>query len=89
MYLGEKRSFRIHRRSTTVKLERPFWDQLEGIARARQLTLGDLIEKIDETCRTEEGAGTGNRNLASFIRVFCLTCPEAMPANPDFRKAYY
>ncbi|NQV84421.1 MAG: ribbon-helix-helix domain-containing protein [Rhodospirillales bacterium] len=88
MYLGEKRSFRLRRRSTTVKLERPFWEQLEGIAKTRKLTLSALIENIDETCRAEERADTGNRNLASYLRVFCLTCPETVPVKPNFRDAY-
>ena len=83
MYLGEKRSFRIRRRGTTVKLERPFWKQLEGIAKARKITLGALIERIDDTCRSEAPHVSGNRNLASRLRVFCLTSPDGVTIRPD------
>ncbi len=73
MYLGEKRSFRIRQRSTTVKLEFPFWQALEEIAKAQRISLAELIARVDEGFRTMEKGAQDKRNLASNLRVFCLT----------------
>lgn len=73
MYLGEKRSFRIRSRSTTVKLEFPFWQALEKIAEAKRISLAALISRVDDEYRNGDGPSPGEKNLASCLRVFCLT----------------
>ena len=72
---GGKRSFRIHQRSTTIKLESPFWQALEDIAEAQMISLADLIAKIDDRCRAVTEGAADKPNLASCLRVFCLMSP--------------
>lgn len=64
----EKRSLRIHGRSTTVRLERMFWCMLEEMARSHGLPLPRLIEILYDRVPLY-----GARNLASCCRVICLT----------------
>jgi predicted DNA-binding ribbon-helix-helix protein len=59
-----KRSIVIDGHKTSVSLEDAFWDDLKKIAHARQLTLSELVTKIDVT--REHG------NLSSAIRLFVL-----------------
>lgn len=66
-YVAEKRSFRLHGHSTTVRLERAFWNVLEELAREESITVGALIERIYEHCLT-----ANDKNLASCLRVVCL-----------------
>lgn len=63
----EKRSVRIHGRSTTVRLERIFWFILEDTARRSGLSLPRLIEILHD--RTPH---YGASNVASCCRVVCL-----------------
>jgi predicted DNA-binding ribbon-helix-helix protein len=59
-----KRSIVIDGHKTSVSLEDAFWDDLKKIAHARQVTLSELVTKIDVT--REHG------NLSSAIRLFVL-----------------
>ncbi|HET7806792.1 MAG TPA: ribbon-helix-helix domain-containing protein [Pseudolabrys sp.] len=59
-----KRSIVIDGHKTSVSLEDAFWDELRNIAHARQMTLSELVAKIDGT-RTEA-------NLSSAIRQAVL-----------------
>jgi len=73
MYMAEKRSIRILNRSTTIRLERPFWQVLERIAETQGIGVNELISKIDEDRRlSRPKENPENRNLASCLRVFCL-----------------
>jgi len=59
-----KRSVVIAGHKTSVSLEDEFWNSLKQIARARGMTVAELIATID-----------GNRqraNLSSAIRLFVL-----------------
>lgn len=58
-----KRSVVIAGHRTSVSLEDAFWEQLQGIARKRRLSVNALVESIDR----ERAA-----NLSSAIRVFVL-----------------
>jgi len=60
-------------RGTTIRLELPFWTVLEDMAEGQGESLGTLIMRIDETCRARTGLTRSERNLASCLRVFCLT----------------
>lgn len=66
-YLPEKRSFRIHGHSTTIRLERAFWTVLEELAREEGVTAGALITRVHEHCLVNN-----DKNLASCLRVICL-----------------
>jgi len=59
-----KRSIVIDGHKTSVSLEDAFWDNLKTIAHTRQVTLSELVTKINLT--REQG------NLSSAIRLFVL-----------------
>jgi predicted DNA-binding ribbon-helix-helix protein len=59
-----KRSIVIDGHKTSVSLEDPFWNDLKMIARARSLTLSELIATIN--------ASRDHANLSSAIRLFVL-----------------
>ncbi len=58
-----KRSIRIAKHSTSISLEPEFWDELKRIATAEEMSLNQLVAKVD--------AGRGG-NLSSALRVFVL-----------------
>lgn len=66
-FIPEKRGFRIHGHSTTISLERAFWNALEDMARDTKLTLPRLIERVFDGCLV-----ANDKNLASCLRVICL-----------------
>jgi predicted DNA-binding ribbon-helix-helix protein len=59
-----KRSIVLAGHKTSVSLEDAFWEGLKDIAKARRLTLRDLVGGIDT--QREQG------NLSSAIRLFVL-----------------
>ena len=59
-----KRSIVIDGHKTSVSLEDPFWTDLKKIAHTRQVTLSELVTKIDGTREQS--------NLSSAIRLFVL-----------------
>jgi predicted DNA-binding ribbon-helix-helix protein len=59
-----KRSIVIAGHNTSVSLEDEFWKSLKEIARARGMTLAELIAAID--------ANRNHANLSSAIRLFVL-----------------
>jgi len=59
-----KRSIVIAGHKTSVSLEDAFWNDLKKIANAQQVTLSELVARIDGT--REQG------NLSSAIRLFVL-----------------
>src|SRR6266436_6431367 len=59
-----KRSVVIASHKTSVSLEDAFWEGLKEIARARSVTLSDLVAAIDSERR--------QGNLSSAIRLFVL-----------------
>ena len=59
-----KRSIVIDGHKTSVSLEDAFWTELKNIAHTQQVTLSDLVSKI-------EGAREQS-NLSSAIRLFVL-----------------
>jgi predicted DNA-binding ribbon-helix-helix protein len=63
-----KRSILIAGHRTSVSLEDAFWKALKDIARARRVSVAELIASIDGARQTGDHAG----NLCSAIRVFVL-----------------
>jgi predicted DNA-binding ribbon-helix-helix protein len=59
-----KRSVVIGGHKTSVSLEEPFWSEVRAIAEAEQITVSNLLRRIDRE-RT-------NANLSSAIRVYVL-----------------
>ncbi len=66
-FIPQKRGFRIHGHSTTISLERAFWNVLEGMAHECQLTLPRLLEYVLDNCLV-----ANEKNLSSCLRVICL-----------------
>lgn len=66
-FIPEKRGFRLHGHSTTVALERAFWNVLEAMAQDCGLTLPRLIERVHDGCLV-----ANDKNLSSCLRVICL-----------------
>ena len=59
-----KRSIVIDGHKTSVSLEDPFWTELKNIAHTQQVTLAELVSKIEGT--------RAQSNLSSAIRLFVL-----------------
>ena len=59
-----KRSIVIDGHKTSVSLEDPFWTELKNIAHTRQVTMSELVTKIEDTREQS--------NLSSAIRLFVL-----------------
>lgn len=62
----KKRSVTIQGHRTSITLEPEFWNALEAIARARDVSLQKLIEGVDNARVIEDGG------LASTLRVYVL-----------------
>ena len=67
MFKAEKRSIRLRNRSTTIRLELPFWHALEEIADSQKIRLSALVMSIEHDSQT-----LNQQNLTSCLRVFCL-----------------
>ena len=65
MSLVRKHSVTIHGHRTSFSLERPFLDELRGIAAARGATLAALVAEID-------AKRPRDANLSSALRIFVL-----------------
>jgi len=59
-----KRSVVIGGHKTSVSLEEPFWNEVRSIAEASQVSVSNLLQKIDGERQ--------NANLSSAIRVYVL-----------------
>jgi predicted DNA-binding ribbon-helix-helix protein len=66
-FVPEKRGFRIHGHSTTIRLERVFWTVLEEVTARLHLTMPQLIERIHDGCLV-----ANDKNIASCLRVICM-----------------
>lgn len=66
-FLPERRSLRIHGHSTTIRLERAFWNVLEELAATEDMTVAGIVTKIYDHCQF-----ANQKNLASCLRVVCL-----------------
>ncbi len=66
-FIPEKRGFRLHGHSTTVTLERAFWNVLDAMAQDCGLPVPRLIEQVLDSCMV-----ANDKNLSSCLRVICL-----------------
>ena len=60
-----KRSVSIAGHRTSISLERPFWDALKEIACSEDISVNELVRRVDEN-RDSEG------NLSGAVRVYVL-----------------
>lgn len=68
----QKHSLTLRGHRTSVSLEPAFWRTLQGLAKARGLSVNRLASEIDEARRPGE-------SLAAAIRVFCLEQAAGTP----------
>ncbi len=66
-FVQERRGFRIHGHSTSIRLERAFWNVIELIASEQNLTLPEVITRIHDQCIV-----ANDKNIASCLRVICI-----------------
>lgn len=84
LYQPQTRSLRLHRLSTSIRLETMFWQVLEEIGARDGMSINQLIAKLyDELAET----GADLSNFASFLRVSCmrymaLQVSGRIPADP-------
>jgi len=83
MYMGEKRSIRIRGRSTTIRLELPYWETLEKISRERGSSLAALIADVEDAFQAAGDHNQDKKNLASCLRVYCLRYHAGQAGTPD------
>ncbi|MCF8175295.1 MAG: ribbon-helix-helix domain-containing protein [Burkholderiaceae bacterium] len=85
-FIPEKRGFRLHGHSTTVTLERAFWNVVEAMAQECGLPVPRLIERVLDSCIV-----ANDKNLSSCLRVICLKylniyTAGSIPASPEQRS---
>ena len=68
-YESEKRSVRLGGYSTSIQLEKIFWQMLEEIAARENLSLAKFIGKLHDEVIAAHGEA---RNFASLLRCCCL-----------------
>lgn len=68
LWQAQTRSLRLDGVSTSVRLERFFWEVLEEIARRDSHSLARLIGRLSRECAE---AGHDQGGFASFLRVCC------------------
>jgi predicted DNA-binding ribbon-helix-helix protein len=68
-YELEKRSMRLGGHSTSIQLENIFWQILEEIAGAEDLSVAKFISKLHDEVVLAHGEA---RNFASLLRCCCL-----------------
>ena len=61
-----KRSLILNGHNTSVSLEDLFWEELKNIAKEEQLSINQLVAKIDESRNFEKSS------LAAELREFVL-----------------
>ncbi len=66
-FVPERRGFRIHGHSTSVRLEQAFWNVLEDMAGEMRIALPELITRIHDQCLV-----ANDKNLSSCLRVICI-----------------
>lgn len=59
----KKRSVKIAGHLTSVSLEEPFWAELKKLAAAEEISLNELVNKIDKS---------RSGNLSSALRLYVL-----------------
>jgi predicted DNA-binding ribbon-helix-helix protein len=69
LYSPYTRSIRLHGVSTSLRLERMFWDVLAEIGARDGMSVPQLVGKLHDEL---VAAGADLGNFASFLRVCCL-----------------
>ncbi|MBL6603322.1 MAG: ribbon-helix-helix domain-containing protein [Alphaproteobacteria bacterium] len=67
-----KRSMTINGHRTSISLEQPFWQELQQMAKSRQIALSALVAEIDLNRSRRLAMGEKNGGLSSEIRLYVL-----------------
>jgi predicted DNA-binding ribbon-helix-helix protein len=68
-YEPETRSLRLNGQSTSIRLERSFWDILDDIARSEGVSTPAFVSKLHSEVLELRGE---TRNFTSLLRCACL-----------------
>ena len=68
-YQPVTRSFRMHGHATSVRLEAKFWEKVDEIAAAQDMTTPQFLARIHDEMEQLHGEVT---NFASLLRCACL-----------------
>ena len=74
-YEYETRSLRLNGQSTSIRLERAFWNVLTAIAEAERLSTPQFISKLHSEVLELHGEA---RNFTSLLRCACLVHLDQM-----------
>lgn len=73
------RSLRLNGQSTSIRLERAFWDILDGLASAENRSTPSLISEIHSEVLETRGEAA---NFTSLLRCACLSA-RRIPVQPQ------
>jgi predicted DNA-binding ribbon-helix-helix protein len=76
-YESQTRSLRIGGHCTSIRLEKSFWDTLEEIAAAQNMSLARFLTTLHDEVLDHNGEV---RNFASLLRCSCLIYRSRNPA---------
>lgn len=77
-YTGETRSVRLGGHVTSVRLERAYWQILEEVSAAQDMTLGKFLTTLHDEVLDLQGEV---QNFTSLLRCACLTYIEEVKGN--------
>lgn len=77
-YSGETRSVRLNGHVTSVRLENAYWEILEEVSSAQDMTLGKFLTTLHDEVLDLRGEV---QNFASLLRCACLTYVEEVKGN--------
>jgi len=72
-YSGETRSVRLGGHVTSVRLENAYWEILEEVSTAQDMTLGKFLTTLHDEVLDLRGEV---QNFSSLLRCACLTYVE-------------
>ena len=77
-YECETRSLRLNGQSTSIRLEKAFWNALDEIAQAEGLSVPQFISKLHSEVLELHGEA---RNFTSLLRCACLVHLDGIARN--------
>ena len=85
-YASETRSVRLGGHGTSIRLERAYWEILEEVSAAQDLTLGKFLTMLHDEVLDLQGEV---QNFTSLLRCACLTYMEEVHGNADQQAALH
>jgi predicted DNA-binding ribbon-helix-helix protein len=79
-YEPETRRLRLNGQSTSIRLERAFWEIIDGIAASEGLSTPAFVSRLHSEVLELRGEA---RNFTSLLRCACLVRLNAMVQEPS------